>query len=139
MVTGRPPLYKTVEEISEKIQEYFESLEYTDGEGILKTKAPTVAGLAYFLGFESRQSIYDQKDRSPEFSYVLRRAVLFSESYHEGYLTEGKSPTGSIFWLKNHGWTDMQEIKNTGERDPININFGELITESSNQEVYKPE
>jgi hypothetical protein len=139
MERGHPPLYKTSQELSEKIQEYFLSLEYTDSVGDVKLRAPSVSGMAYYLGYDSRQSIYDQKGRGEDFSYVLRRAVVFIESYHEIHLTEGRSATGAIFWLKNHGWTDAQEIKQTGNRDPININFGEMIADMSNQEVFDPE
>lgn len=144
MAAGQPPYYKNIDELKEAIETYFKSLEREekddDGEviGIVNIKSPTVAGLAYALGFMDRQSIYDQKDRSEEFSCVIKRAVLYIESYHEGNLTDGKSPTGSIFWLKNHGWADTQEIKQTNI-NPLNVNIGSEITESDNQEVYKPE
>lgn len=131
-------MFETVEELEIAIDEYFANLDTGEGENLIR-RSPTVAGLAHHLGFADRQSIYDQKHRGEEYNHAIKRATLFIESYHERNLIDGKGPTGSIFWLKNHGWTDMQEIKQTGQRDPININFGELITESDNQEVYKPE
>ncbi len=144
MAAGQPPYYKNAEELKTAIEAYFKSLEHEtkaeDGSVTVDiVRSPTVAGLAYALGFMDRQSIYDQKDRNEEFSCIIKRAVLYIESYHEGNLTDGKSPTGSIFWLKNHGWTDMQEIKNTGPRDPLLITFGESDGDNSNQEVFKPE
>ena len=87
----------TVEELEAKIQEYFES----------NPEKPTITGLAYFLGFESRQSLYDYKAKEDS-SYTIKRAVLFIESMHESKLYEG-SATGSIFWLKNRDWKDKHE------------------------------
>ena len=138
MKFGRPAIYETVEQLSQAIENYFDSLETGEGENYVR-QSPTVAGLAFALGYQDRQSIYDQKARGNDFSCILKRTILYIESYHERNLIDGKGPTGSIFWLKNHGWTDAQEIKQTGNRDPININFGEMITDSSNQEVFTPE
>jgi hypothetical protein len=79
--------------------------------------APTVAGLAYFLGYADRRSIYDLKDND-EFSHTIKRAMLRIERFHEQNLSLRDKPTGDIFWMKNHGWTDRQEI--TGrDGDPL--------------------
>jgi len=83
-----------------------------------------VSGLAYFLGFESRQSLYDYEKRS-EFSYIIKRARLRIESEYEKKLSY-KHPVGSIFALKNMGWADKQEIDHTtgGEKlTPSSINL----------------
>lgn len=101
MERGRPLKYKDSEELEIAIQEYFDN----------DPKNPTVTGLAYHLGFASRQSLYDYEDR-PNFSYTIKRAVLFIESKHESMLYTN-SPTGSIFWLKNRGWKDKTETENT--------------------------
>ena len=101
MATPKPKY--NIEELQEKIDEYFES----------NPEKPTVTGLAYFLGFESRQSLYDYKDR-PESSYTIKKAVLKIESKHEERLYENGS-TGSIFWLKNRDWKDKQETEHSGE------------------------
>lgn len=71
-------------------------------------KTPTISGLAYHLGFESRQSFYDYEEK-PEFTYTIRKCRLFMEAHYEARL-QGNNPTGAIFWLKNAGWTDKQEI-----------------------------
>lgn len=100
MPAGRPAVYKTPEELETAIQEYFDAQE--------ANKAPiTITGLAYHLGFESRQSIYDYKER-PEYSYILKRATFYVESQYEAKLS-GTTPTGSIFALKNMGWKDKVE------------------------------
>jgi len=49
---GRPPKFETEEELQNKINAYFEKCE-ADNEPL------TVSGIALFLGFESRQSLYD--------------------------------------------------------------------------------
>lgn len=90
------PKYNT-EELQKKIDQYFES----------NPDKPTVTGLAYFLGFESRQSLYDYKNREDS-SYTIKKAVLRIESKHEEKLYEHGS-SGSIFWLKNRDWKDKQE------------------------------
>ena len=84
----------TVEELEQMIEKYFLS----------NPDKPTVTGLAYFLGFESRQSLYDYKNRE-ESSYSIKKAVLRIESKHEEKLYESAA-AGSIFWLKNRDWTD---------------------------------
>ena len=101
---GRPPHYETPEEISEKIDEYFQQIK----------KKPTITGLALFLGFASRQTIHDYK-KDARFSYILKRAVLLIEQYHEERLSE-HSCTGSIFFLKNQGWIaeESKLIKHDG-------------------------
>lgn len=105
---GKPALFESAEALLEAITAYFDSLD--DGEN---TKPPTMAGLAYALGFESRQSMYDYENRSEPYSYVVKRARLAIERHHESRLS-GTTPTGSIFWLKNHaGYVDKSEVDMT--------------------------
>lgn len=102
-----------VKELQSKIDEYFES----------NPEKPTVTGLAHFLGFVSRQSMYDYQKRKNS-SYTVKRAILFIESLHEERLY-GNSPTGSIFWLKNRDWRDKQETEHSGSVDipDLNVNI----------------
>ena len=107
MKTGRPLRYETSEDLEKAIDNYFvENPEY-----------PTVTGLALELGFTSRQSLYDYKERE-EFSYTIKKAVLKIESLHEANLFKGAS-SGSIFWLKNRQWTDKQDFNVSGDLQPI--------------------
>jgi hypothetical protein len=113
--------YKTVEELEKAIDAYFEECKdkvikdedgniVTDKSGnpVLLQNPPTVSGLALFLGFEDRQSIYDYKNRG-EFSCTIKRAIMRIANYAEQHLYIGKA-TGAIFWLKNHGWADKREL-----------------------------
>lgn len=107
MKTGRPLKYKTAKQLEDAILEYFK--------GLKEMQPPTISGLALHLGFDSRQSIYDYKEK-PEFTYIIKRAILFMESYAEEQLLRGTSATGAIFWLKNHKWTDkvVNDVNITG-------------------------
>lgn len=110
---GRPPKYKTPNELQERIDAYFNSCwvdkvtEVTDKEGKCtmstvryQDRPYTVAGLALGLGFNSRTSLLDY-DAKPEFLNIIKKAKLQIETCWEEGLA-GKSPTGNIFWLKNH-------------------------------------
>ena len=101
MKVGRPPKYNNTEELQEQISAFFLSDE----------KPVTISGLAYFLGFESRQSFYDY-EKDSEFSYTIKRARLFIEKEYEEMLQVGNT-TGAIFALKNMGWIDSQKIETT--------------------------
>lgn len=74
-----------------------------------------MSGLAYALGFESRQSLYAY-EKDERFSYSIKRAKLAIEIWYEERMS-GNSPTGAIFWLKNHaGYTDKQEISGNDDK-----------------------
>jgi hypothetical protein len=98
---GRPAVYNDPGILQATIEEYFAQ------EG-----KKTITGLAYHLGFESRQSFYDY-EKHDEFSYIIKRARLKVETMYEEQLS-GTAPTGSIFALKNMGWKDKTETEISG-------------------------
>lgn len=107
-------MFKSDEELQEKIDAYFDEncgMEI-DEDGKLQINAPTVSGLALYLGFADRQSMYDYK-KKPEHACTIKRAITRMEEFAEKQLFVSKSPTGAIFWLKNHRWSDKQEIEHT--------------------------
>ena len=107
---GRKAKYETPEELETMIDQYFEE----NGTDV------TVSGLAYYLGFDSRFSMYDYKEK-PEFTHIIKRASLFIESNYEKKLST-TAPTGSIFALKNMGWKDKHEQEITGkDGGPVQI------------------
>ena len=108
---GRPPKYKTAKELQNEIDAYFVLVED------IKTETPTITGLAYYLGFDSRQSMYDYEEKKA-FSYIIKRAKLRIEAYYEGLLMKQYS-SGAIFALKNLGWSDRQEIDHTSKGEKI--------------------
>jgi hypothetical protein len=97
-MAGRPLKFETEEEMQKAVDEYLK-----------ENNIPTISGLAYYLGFESRQSFYDYENREA-FSYTIKRCRLFMESHYEARL-QGNNPAGSIFWLKNAGWSDKTEVE----------------------------
>ncbi|CAD0220346.1 terminase small subunit [Chryseobacterium sp. JV274] len=143
---GRTPVYSNGEELAEKLLEYFE---WIKGEFIIERKItskttgkgkdavtttedepvkiwtrypeePTMTGLAMYLGFESRQSLYDY-GKKDGFSYPIKRALLEVENNYEKGLF-GDKVVGVIWGLKNMGWTDKTETKLTGDPDnPVEI------------------
>lgn len=102
---GAPAFYKTAEEMQKRIDVYFA--------GCNEDNPPTVSGLALFLGFCDRQSVYDYKSRNSEFSYTIKKAISTISDFAEKCLFNGKTATGAIFWLKNHHWSDELKTDNT--------------------------
>jgi hypothetical protein len=125
---GRPPMYKTVEELDGRAVGYFTWIEgdFIDHPGddekgeapwrewLRRPEPPTITGLTLFLGFDSRQSFYDYCDKSDEFAYALKRHRTRIECCYEQNL-HGTTPTGSIFALKNMGWKDKSEQEYYGK------------------------
>ena len=115
---GQPPKYTSKEEIEEKMQEYFNTCgwSYIEGKEDPVFNSPKLTGLALYLGFCSRQSLYDYEKRA-EFSYSIKKARTMIEMHHEEG-AGGKTPTGHIFMLKNMGWSDSTKVESTN----LNIN-----------------
>jgi hypothetical protein len=113
MSAGRPPKYATPEELLAKADEYFKTVQ----------EPITITGLCLFLGFCSRQSLYDYIER-PEFSYIAKRLKMRVEHAYEMELHGDKGLAGPIFALKNMGWKDTQERE-------INVNsFPAIVIKS---------
>lgn len=108
---GRPSLYSSPETLQKKINDYFDGGYEKISLGN-KAPAPTISGLAYFLGFQTRQSLFDYEKRSNEFSYIIKRARLRVEANYEQML-QGNFCAGAIFALKNLGWSDKQEVEHS--------------------------
>jgi hypothetical protein len=106
MPAGRPATWEDATKFGEAVEQYFIE---SDEEG----KHPTWTGLALHLGFESRQSLQDYKSK-PEFSYPIKKALArIEENYEQGLFS--RNPAGSIFALKNFGWSDKQEVQSDGK------------------------
>jgi hypothetical protein len=129
--TGGRWKYETVEELEAAVEEYVSSRKPTkllddqgnvvrnpNGQPVWVRQPPTITGLALALGFKDRKSFYEQEARGDGFARALARARSLIEEHHEARLSEAGS-TGSIFFLKNHGWIDEQTVSG-GER-PVGI------------------
>lgn len=125
---GRPPKYKTKDEIQEKIDEYFDScykpviilnketckyqtVKDDEGNIIKEQYRPfTVTGLADALDM-SRQSLlnYSEKD---EFLDTIMRAKRKCELYAEERLFDKEGANGAKFSLANNfeSWKDKKDV-----------------------------
>lgn len=106
---GQPPKFSTPEDFKAACDEYI-----ANNQGKL-----TVTGLAMWLGFCDRQSLYDYEKREG-YSCIVKEARLAVENDYELALRT-QSVTGAIFALKNMGWKDKAEIEHSGGATPIQI------------------
>lgn len=128
-MAGRPPIFETVDDLANAIDDYFQNgvtkRKVVIGKGentrVEEIPVPTITGLCYYIGFESRQSFYDYEDKD-EFSYTIKRARLFIEKEYEEQLSVGNT-TGAIFALKNMGWRDKTETEHTGAFNITGFNY----------------
>ena len=113
---GRPLIFKSPEELEKKVCEYFnncpDTIKIYTQNGEYEKPVPTITGLCFFLGFASKETMYNYKKRD-EFEYIMNRARLLIERHYE-QLTQSSSPAGPIFVLKNLGWKDKQELEVSG-------------------------
>lgn len=125
--------FRSAKKLQAAIEEYFETglTVRTFLTGVapyqkeVSLRVPTITELALFLGFASRQSIYDY-EKDGRFSYIIKRARLRIEIHYEQMLQINTVASGPIFALKNMGWTDKTEIAHGGIEGgpPIVINLG---------------
>lgn len=137
MSAGRPPFYESPEQMEEGINEYFTHIKGEKLQSVLEDgtimeawarlpEPATITGLALYLGFNDRQSLYDYQAKD-EFTCIVKKARTIIECEYEKRLA-GQSPTGAIFALKNMGWKDKTEVEHVNERyvfvekDPDDIN-----------------
>lgn len=117
---GRPPAYKTAEEMQVVVDDYFiqcegEYLKDDDGRHILNknghpvkvnTKRPTVTGLALHLGLATRSALLNYQGKK-EFMYTITRAKSRCEEWTEGMLYTRDGARGAEFSLRcNFKWDD---------------------------------
>lgn len=117
---GRPKKFKTVEELQELINTYFDSCFEIDAKtGVTYQSRPfTVSGLAYALG-TSRQTLMRYEKEFTEYSDTILLAKARIEQYAEEQLFKLRNPNGAIFALKNNwrGWEDSTTNKLIGDKD----------------------
>lgn len=134
---GRPPKYKSKEEIEEKIEEYFKECEgeiLKDDEGkpifnkygspvVIQQRPPTVTGLALALGFTSRQALLNYQAKK-EFVDTITRAKSRVEAYAEERLFDRDGTSGAQFSLRNNfkGWTEKTELDEEEQQARIELN-----------------
>ena len=131
---GRPPKYKTAEDMQKAIDKYFEDCDgayVIDDEGNLMTdklghpvktkpRPYTITGLALALGFTTRQSLLNYEG-DPVFLDTIRKAKARVEQYAEERLFDRDGANGAKFNLSNNfkGWSEKQQIDSNVNLSPV--------------------
>ena len=115
---GRPKAFKSVEEVEEKINAYFNYCEE-------KEKPYTMSGLAYYLGIDRKTLINYSKNE--EYFHTIKKARdKVQMQLEENALSNKANPTFTIFNLKNNfDWKDKIE-HSSSEVENINKNISNI-------------
>lgn len=103
MESGRPLKFKSVEELQQKIDNYFASCDENE-------EPITITGLALALD-TTRETLCDYGEKD-EYSDTVKKAKLRVQHAYEKRLVK-RGNGGDIFALKNFGWTDKSEVEST--------------------------
>jgi hypothetical protein len=102
---GRPRAFKSVEEVEEKINAYFNYCEE-------KEKPYTMSGLAYYLGIDRKTLLNYSKNE--EYFHAIKKARDKVQMQLEECLYRLGNNSGVIFNLKNNfDWKDKMEAEKT--------------------------
>jgi hypothetical protein len=97
------PIFKSPEELSEKLNEYFSQ---TPSDEL------TLTGLVLALG--TNKTTLANYQKKPEFSHLINHAKLLIEHSYELSLKKyGRA--SDIFALKNFGWSDKYAVFNVND------------------------
>jgi len=105
---GRP-LKHTPAQAQKLIDGYFRDCDDTD-------TPYTISNLALALD-TSRRGLCNWCERDDALSAVIKRAKWRVEAAVELLMLKAKNPAAMIFWLKNFGWSDRQELEVSGSFD----------------------
>ncbi|MDY3777478.1 MAG: terminase small subunit [Candidatus Onthovivens sp.] len=121
---GRPKAFKSVKEVEEKINAYFNYCEE-------KEKPYTMSGLAYYLGIDRKTLLNYSKDE--EYFHTIKKARdRVQMQLEENALSNKANPTFTIFNLKNNfDWKDNNEVKTNVEITKVD----ELLSEIKNSSL----
>ena len=128
---GRPRAFKSVEEVEEKINAYFNYCEE-------KEKPYTMSGLAYYLGI-SRQTLVNYSNQYQFFDTIKKARDRVQMQLEENALSNKANPTFTIFNLKNNfDWKDKIE-HSSSEVENINKNISNIANLLNNPKPNRNE
>ena len=108
---GRPLKFKSVKDLEEKIEKYFENNE---------NRPFTITSLAVWLDCD-RKTLTNYEEKDKFFPTIKKAKTRIEADIERGALLGQYNPTFSIFNMKNNfGWQDKQEIDTTST-NRINI------------------
>lgn len=140
-VGGRPPKFKSVEEMQDAINAYFERTlgnvkvtTYPDGK-VEETPAPlpvTMSGLANSLGMDRISLLnYEKREVKGEkkFFNTIREARRLVEEFAEGKLFQPGVANGAAFSLRNNakGWEDRRKVDENSKREVSGHIVNEIV------------
>ena len=123
--------FTTSDELRSRIDAYFNYIEgeyHLENKSVTDSKAQaslkqkvwirepehaTLAGLAIFLGFHSKQA-FEKYEENGRFANILKQGRLRIEAAYEKKL-HLQSSAGAIFALKSMGWNEKAENKAAGK------------------------
>lgn len=116
---GRPSKFKSVKDLSDKIEAYFLSCEDPENPGQY-VRPLTITGLANALD-TNRQTLLNYEGKGEYFD-TIKKAKNRVEQYVEEYMFFGKNQTGVIFNAKNNfGWQDKYQNDITSNGKTISM------------------
>lgn len=128
---GRPRAFKSVEEVEEKINAYFNYCEE-------KEKPYTMSGLAYYLEV-SRQTLVNYSYEDEYFDTIKKARDKVQMQLEENALSNKANPTFTIFNLKNNfDWKDKIE-HSSSEVENINKNVSNIADLLNNPKPNRSE
>ena len=128
---GRPKAFKSVEEVEEKINAYFNYCEE-------KEKPYTMSGLAYYLEV-SRQTLVNYSNQDQFFDTIKKARDRVQMQLEENALSNKANPTFTIFNLKNNfDWKDKIE-HSSSEVENINKNISNIANLLNNPKPNRSE
>ena len=119
---GRPLKWKTVEELTGKIEAYFNSVPIAEW---------TITGLALALD-TYRQTLLNYEDKDEFVDTIKKAKQMVENSYEIDLKKHGRS--GTIFALKNFDWKDQTSTDITSKGDKIIPIYGGISGHTSNAE-----
>lgn len=126
-MAGRPLKFKTPEDMQAAIDAYFKAcdehiIEYEKDGKVIKLHKPepyTMTGLAIALGFDSRQSLINYKNRTQFLDTIKKARLKVEDQVERLMLTSSGVVAGIIFNAKNNfGWVDKTEQELTVKEKP---------------------
>lgn len=107
-MAGRPLKFKSVEELQEKIDNFFKTCDE-------KKEPYTMTGLA--LALDTSRNVLLTYENKDEYSNSIKKARNKCEAYAEKCLFSNKASTaGVIFNMKNnYGWADKNITEHQGD------------------------
>jgi hypothetical protein len=118
---GRPLKPREYNATIRQIQAYWEEIGETDGKKVI----PTITRLAKHLQFCECEAMHNRASKDDDIGKLIKSAIRDISTYWEQRL-DSPSATGAIFWLKNRGWKDIQEVK-------VNDDQQKAITDAQRQ------